>query len=121
MARKKRKRNNKNKGLFSIDSVNLSFSLPEETQKHILAIVFFLLAIIFVLSYFQKAGIAGKFLFTGLDFLIGKTVFILPFLFFLIGISFFLAEYKEILRPSFLAILLMVLGVSGTLERLNPG
>jgi len=120
MARKKRKRNSKNKGLFSIDSVNLSFSLPEETQRHILAIVFFLLAIIFVLSYFQKAGIAGKFLFTSLDFLIGKTIFILPLLFFLIGISFFSAEYKEILRPSFLAILLMVLGVSGTLERLNP-
>ncbi len=121
MARKKRKRNNKNKGLFSIDSVNLSFSLPEETQRHILAIVFFLLAIIFVLSYFQKAGIAGRFLFTSLNFLIGKTVFILPLLFFLAGLSFFLAEYKEVLNPSFLAILLMVLGVSGALEKLNPG
>ncbi|XOB42621.1 MAG: DNA translocase FtsK [Candidatus Nealsonbacteria bacterium] len=121
MARKKRKRRNKNKGLFSIDSVNLSFSLPEETQRHILAIVFFLLSIIFILSYFQKAGIIGEFLFTSLNFLIGKTVFILPFLFFLTGLSFFLAEYKEILRPSFLAILITVLGVSGALERLNPG
>ncbi|XOB41119.1 MAG: DNA translocase FtsK [Candidatus Nealsonbacteria bacterium] len=121
MARKKRKRRNKNKGLFSIDSVNLSFSLPEETQRHILAIVFFLLSIIFILSYFQKAGIIGEFLFTSLNFLIGKTFFILPFLFFLTGLSFFLAEYKEILRPSFLAILITVLGVSGALERLNPG
>lgn len=121
MARKKRKRRKKNKGLFSIDSVNLSFSLPEETQRHILAIVFFLLSIIFILSYFQKAGIAGEFLFTSLNFLIGRTIFILPLLFFLAGLSFFLAEYKEVLRPSFLAILITVLGVSGALERLNPG
>jgi len=121
MARKKRRRNRKNKGFSSIDSINLSFSLPEETQRHILAIVFFLLAVIFVLSYFEKAGIAGQFLFTSLNFLIGKTIFVLPLLFSLAGLSFFLAEYKEVLRPLFLAILMTILGVSGILERLNPG
>ena len=86
-----------------------------------MAIVFFLLAVIFVLSYFEKAGMAGQFLFTSLNFLIGKTIFILPLLFSLAGLSFFLAEYKEVLRPLFLAISMTILGVSGMLERLNPG
>ncbi len=121
MTRKKRKRRKKNKGFFSIDSIDLSFSLPEKTQRHIWAIAFFLLAIIFIFSYFQKAGIAGEFLFTGFSFLIGKTVLIFPVLFGLVGLSFFLAEYKEVLRPSFLAILTTILGVSGMLERLSPG
>jgi S-DNA-T family DNA segregation ATPase FtsK/SpoIIIE len=124
MARKKRrknKKNKKNKGFPSIDSVNLSFSLPEETQRHILGIVFFLLVIIFVLSYFEKAGIAGQFLFTSFNFLIGKTIFALPLLFSLAGLSFFLSEYKEVSSPLFLAILITVFGISGTLERLNPG
>jgi len=121
MARKKRRRNRKNKGFPLIDSINPSFSLPEETQRHILAIVFFLLAVIFVLSYFEKAGIAGQFLFTSLNFLIGKTIFILPLLFSLSGLSFLLAEHKEVLRPLFLAILMTIFGVSGILERLNPG
>ncbi len=121
MARKRRKRNKKNRLFSLIDSINFSFSLPEETQKHILAIVFFLLAIILVLSYFGKAGIAGQFLFTSLDFLIGKTIFVLPLLFSLASSSFFLAEYKEVLRPSLLAILITISGVSGILEKLNPG
>lgn len=121
MARKKRKRHKKNKGFFSFDSIDFSFSLPEKTQRYIWAIAFFLLAIIFLLSYFQKAGIAGEFLFTNFSFLIGKTVLIFPFLFGLVGLSFFLAEYKEVLKPSFLAILATILGVSGTLERLSPG
>jgi len=120
MARKRRKRRNNKKRFPSIDSVNLSFSLPEETQRHILAIVSFVLAIIFTLSYFEKAGMAGHFLFTNFNFLIGKTIFILPLLFSLTGLSFFLAEYKEILRPSLLAVLTTVLGLSGMLEKLNP-
>jgi S-DNA-T family DNA segregation ATPase FtsK/SpoIIIE len=121
MARKKRKKRKKNKGFFSFDSIDFSSSLPEKTQRYIWAIAFFLLAIIFIFSYFQKAGIAGEFLFAGFSFLIGKTVLVFPILFGLVGLSFFLAEYKEVLRPSFLAILATILGVSGMLERLSPG
>jgi len=116
MARKRRKNKKNKKFLPEID-----FSLPEEAQRHILGIVSFVLVLLFTLSYFNKAGIAGQFLFTSFDWLIGKTIFILPLLFLLIGLSFFSAGYKEVLRPSLLAITTVVIGVSGILERLSPG
>ena len=54
MARK-RKKNKKNKKFLP----ELDFSLPEETQRHIFGIVSFVLALLFIFSYFSKAGIAG--------------------------------------------------------------
>ncbi len=114
---RRRKKNKKNRRFLP----ELDFSLPEETQRHILGIVSFVLVLLFTLSYFNRAGIAGQFLFTSFDWLIGKTIFILPLLFLLIGLSFFSAGYKEVLRPSLLAIITVVIGVSGILERLSPG
>jgi len=65
------------------------FALPPATKKYILGVVTFLLAIIVALSFFEKAGIAGKTIIQGLTFLIGKAVFLLPLILVLAGLVFF--------------------------------
>lgn len=75
--------------------------------------VVFLLAIIVGLSFFEEAGTAGKVIFSGLNFLIGKTVFLLPLILVLAGLVFFLTRYKKFFFAEILAILLLILGISG--------
>jgi len=61
------------------------FTLPEETKRYILGILFFLGTIILVLSFFGKAGVAGRVINSFLNFLIGKSIYLLPFILLLAG------------------------------------
>jgi len=89
------------------------FVLPEEIKRRIAGVAVFLLAIIVGLSFFEEAGIAGKVIFSGLNFLIGKTVFLLPLILVLSGLVFFLTRYKKFLFAEILAVLLLILAISG--------
>ena len=95
--------------------------LPEETKKYIFGIVAFILAAIVTLGFFEKAGIAGKVIFSGFTFLIGKTVFLLPVFLVVAGFCFFFSRYKNFLIPIILAIFLLIFGFSGILESIKPG
>jgi len=89
------------------------FVLPEEIKRRITGVAVFLLAIIVALSFFEEAGKAGQLIFSGLNFLIGKTIFLLPLILVLSGLVFFLTRYKKFLFAEILAIFLLILATSG--------
>jgi len=93
--------------------------LPEETKKWILGIIIFILAIIIALSFFDMAGMAGKALIKGLTFLIGKAVFITPLVFVLGGLVFFATKYEKFIGPAVLAMVILIVGITGLLESFN--
>jgi len=99
----------------------ISFPLPEETKRYILGIIFFLFSLILILSFFEKAGVAGKAIYSFLIFFVGKSIYLLPlFLIFAGFIFFFTHYYEKFLGGILIAIFLLVLGSSGILENLNP-
>ncbi|MFQ6049712.1 MAG: DNA translocase FtsK [Candidatus Paceibacterales bacterium] len=118
---KKKKKRYKNKKLIKRKRRFSRFLLSEETKKYILGIFFFLLTIIFALSFFEKAGVAGRYLFKLFYFLIGNVVFILPLILVLAGLIFFFTKYQKIFIPLILAIFSLILSISGILENLAPG
>lgn len=89
------------------------FELPERIKRIIWGILFFLIAIITAFSFFDMAGLFGKGLMKALNFLVGKTVFITPFIFALSGLVFLRTRYKKFLFALILAILLLIFGISG--------
>jgi len=97
------------------------FTLPEETKKGIWGVVIFVLAIIVALSFFDLAGVAGKAVINGLTFLIGRAVFVIPLIFGLGALVFFGTRYEKYLGPALLGILVLIIGISGIMESLNPG
>ena len=111
MARKRKSAKGKLKFLIP----SFKFSLPEEIQRYIFGVLFLLLAIIFSLSFFGKAGIAGRVLFNIFSSFIGKAIFILPLVLILSSFTVFFANYKRIFRPLILAVLVFIAGISGIL------
>ena len=110
MAKKKKfekKRNGQKK-----EKAPSRFSLPEETRRLILGVVLLLAAVIVALSFFGLAGSGGRIFMKAATFLLGKAVFSLPLLFLLGGIAFFGLKDKN-KWPVILAILLLILGISG--------
>ena len=81
MARKKKASEQK--------SLNVMSTLKEETRHGVLAVIFFVFAIFFILASFGKSGIVGSSIFGWFDLLLGVGYFILPLLFVLLGVSFF--------------------------------
>jgi len=62
--------------------------LKEETRHSVFAVIFFALAIFFVLSAWDKSGVVGTYTFKVLDLLLGLGFFLLPLMLVLLGISF---------------------------------
>ncbi|MEK9135006.1 MAG: DNA translocase FtsK [Patescibacteria group bacterium] len=96
------------------------FGLAQRIKKQIFGVVVFLLALIVVFSFFDKAGLAGKIIFQGLNILMGRTIFILPLILVLGGLVFLLSPYDKFLRGALLAAFLLILGISAVFEVLNP-
>ncbi len=95
------------------------FVLPQKFKRWIWGILFFLLSLIIIFSFFDSSGVAGKALMNILTFLAGKTVFIIPFIFLLSAFVFFSSRYKKFTLPLVLAISLLIFGISGILGGLN--
>ena len=111
----------KNKGKKVIKKERkINFPLPEEIKKYILGIIFFLFSLILILSFFEKAGVAGRAVYSFLNFLCGKSIYLLFPILILAGLVFFLSPYEKFLGGVFLAIFLLILGTSGVLENLSP-
>ncbi len=66
--------------------------LSDETRHSVIAILFFVVGIFFSIAPFGKAGFVGENIYGGFEYLLGVGYFILPLLFFLLGISFFRAS-----------------------------
>ncbi|PIT96885.1 cell division protein FtsK [Candidatus Campbellbacteria bacterium CG10_big_fil_rev_8_21_14_0_10_35_52] len=79
---KKNKKNNRNKQLGIFDS------LKKDTIRGILAILFFIIGVFFILSAFGNAGIIGNGIFRFFSSMFGVGYFILPILSFLLSALF---------------------------------
>lgn len=105
------------------------FSLPLEIKQMILGVLLILIALVICLSFFNLAGTAGKYLITGLSFLIGSTVFIIPLILILGGLVFLNAKNnqelldkgKKVFGPVVLATLISIVGLTGFLGSFNSG
>lgn len=90
------------------------FSLPERAQRLIWGIVCVSLALIFVFAFFERAGVAGRFLFQTSQHLFGRGVFLLPFFLTIAGFLFFGMKGSR-KRTVFLALFLVIGGMNGVL------
>src|SRR3989344_1518753 len=88
MAKQNKKENLKRKEFVA--------GLKTETKHGIIAVVFFVLALFFLMSYFEIAGKAGIFAYETLSLLLGIGYILLPALFILLGISFIKSEVPDI-------------------------
>jgi S-DNA-T family DNA segregation ATPase FtsK/SpoIIIE len=118
----KRKKHQKNKKTTE-KQVKKPFrlALPKESKRKIFGVLIFVLATIVTLGFFDLAGEAGRVILSGLNFLIGNTVFLLPLILVLGGLVFLITPYQKFSGGVTLAILLLVLGISGLLESVTPG
>ncbi len=125
MAKKKFKKNKKiskkQKSSFLPRFTFPRFTLPEESKKIIGGVVMFILAIITALGFFNLAGAAGRAIISGLTFLIGKAVFLLPLILVLAGLVFLITTYRKFLGGIVLATFLLILGTSNVLESISSG
>jgi S-DNA-T family DNA segregation ATPase FtsK/SpoIIIE len=97
------KADKKKKGKISDDdNVSAMSHIQKETWQGILAILFFVLTIFFILSSPDifggtgRAGLAGEFSFKVFSFLFGKGYYILPVLFLILSVSFFRTLQKKL-------------------------
>lgn len=97
------------------------FTLPQEIKRWIWGILFSLFSLIILLSFFNLAGAIGDALMKVLTFLVGRTVFIMPLIFLLSAVIFFSPRYKNFLFALILAILLLMVGISGIFGILGQG
>lgn len=91
-------------------------SLSDNVKSRIFSVSFFAFALILILSFFEKAGVGGEFLFKFFDFLIGKVVFLFPLILLVLSFAFFKKGYRKIY---FLGTMLLILGLSGFLSFFN--
>ena len=73
-----------------------------EIKKTVLAIIFFVTAGIFVLSFVGKSGAAGGFIFTLFDFLLGKGYFFAPLMFVILAFSLIASGEKRVIGSTML-------------------
>ncbi len=85
MAKKKNQKERAKEDDFSLSAIS---TLKAETIHTICAILFFLAAVLLILSSVGKAGLVGRQLFGGLSWLVGVGYFLLPILFIILGVSF---------------------------------
>jgi S-DNA-T family DNA segregation ATPase FtsK/SpoIIIE len=109
----------KNLKLNKKEKESFSLVFSERVGQKILAVLIFLIALILGLSFFNKAGVAGKFFFQLLFFLFGKAVFFVPLILLISAILFFKTFYKKIFWQNFLATLILILALSGILGAID--
>jgi len=103
--------------------------LPAEIRQMIWGVFLIVVAVIISLSFFEKAGRAGAWFMKGSNFLVGNSVFLTPLVFILAGLILLFSRNKEegILKeaakafwPVILAVLLLLLGITGIIGSVNP-
>jgi len=104
------------------------FALPQEVKQMILGVILILLAILIALSFFDKAGKAGLYFMKAGRFLVGETVFLIPLIFILGGLSLlfakndqkFFKKERKTFWPVILASSVLIFGITGISAGFNP-
>ena len=76
--------------------------LDPHTKRSILAVIFFVLAALTILAYWEMAGTIGRFIQRLLFFLVGQAYFLAPLTFVLIGFSFVFAFGRKLYFTTFI-------------------
>ncbi|MBI5004633.1 MAG: DNA translocase FtsK 4TM domain-containing protein [Candidatus Lloydbacteria bacterium] len=98
--------------------------LKDETKRVMFAILFFALGLLFMLAYFGSAGPVGYFISTTLNDFIGIGYFLLPILFFLLGVSLLTSKKSDLGKPAIVGSLLFIasgLGLAGMISKQAGG
>lgn len=122
MARKKKKKKNKKGGPSVVRKFfgGLSGGLADDTKHSIYAVIFFVLAALFILASFGVAGKTGAFLFSNLEKFLGIGFFLLPLLCILLGLALLRSVRPDFALPSSLGGLIFILSGLGLLSTLFP-
>src|SRR3989344_4895740 len=107
--RKNRKKNGK----------EYSNGLKSQTKHGILSVIFFVLAIFFLMSALKIAGVAGEFFYEKLHFLLGVGYILLPALFALLGISYLKSRVPNIGWMRFASSVIFLLSSLGIIDILS--
>ncbi|TSC95057.1 MAG: DNA segregation ATPase FtsK/SpoIIIE, S-DNA-T family [Parcubacteria group bacterium Licking1014_1] len=91
------------------------FILTSRTKRWIKAILMFLSALVIGLSFWNKAGSAGRIFINASRFLIGEAFFTIPLFLFLGGLIFLKSRKRSRVLAMFLAIIVSIIGISGIL------
>jgi S-DNA-T family DNA segregation ATPase FtsK/SpoIIIE len=94
----------------------LSGGLKTQTKHGIIAIVFFVLAVFFLMAKFNVAGPVGNFFSTEIKLLLGVGDILLPTLFLLLGISFIKSEVPDIGWTRVFSAILFLLSSLGIID-----
>ena len=105
-----------NKQVFNFSNIQ------ETTQNRITAVVMAFVGILILMSFFSKAGILGDWFYTAFNFLIGKTIFVLPFAMFAMAYCLFNKELekKAKLWTAFVLIVIGLAGFVGGVKNISP-
>ncbi|MEK7157655.1 MAG: DNA translocase FtsK 4TM domain-containing protein [Patescibacteria group bacterium] len=94
MAKKSRKKIETDKSDGSDD--NFLSRINGETKQAVFAIIFFMMTILSVLSFFHKSGMVGNKIYDILARLLGLGYFLIPILFLMLGISFIKSKKRKL-------------------------
>lgn len=106
---------------ISINEKFLGAELKPETKQTILLIVFFVLAMFFVIAGFGAAGVAGDFIFKNLKKLFGVGYALLPIILMLVGLSIYKIDKQKVGLVNTIASVLFVLSGLGFIHVVAGG
>lgn len=89
-----------------------------DIKKTVLAIIFFVFAGLFLLSFAGKGGTAGGFIFTLFDFLLGNGYFFAPLMLALVGCSLMASADKKVLVSTMIGGLIFLIASLANLDLL---
>ena len=114
MAKKNKKENNE-----SSPKRKLLGELKSETKHSIFAIGAFVLGLIFILSYFDKAGVAGTIINKVFGSLFGNGFFLVPLILFFASFSFFYSLRPNIVSHTIIGALVFLLSSFGAISAIG--
>ncbi len=113
-------KNRKKKKEDNIKKEEKESLLPENIKRVIIGVILLLLGIVTALGFFGLAGKAGDWLTKDIFMsLFGKSAIIIPGLFFISAVVYFQAQYKNFVLPLIISVLLVILGISGSVSSFN--
>ncbi|MFA6446116.1 MAG: DNA translocase FtsK 4TM domain-containing protein [Candidatus Paceibacterota bacterium] len=114
----------KNKKMeFSKEKKGFFHGLSNETKQGILAIIFFVLTLLFLLASFSKAGLVGEKVYSGLTYLLGIGYYLIPAILLMLGISFLKTLEQNLNKLKIIGSILLLISGLGiiTLTTIDKG
>jgi S-DNA-T family DNA segregation ATPase FtsK/SpoIIIE len=102
-----------------IKKTNVFSSIKSETKQGILAIIFLVLSIIFILASINKAGFVGDETYHLLKILLGVGYFLIPLFFLLLCISFIKAEERDFTKIKLIGGILFFVSGLGLIDLIS--